>query len=170
MCSISKLKELFNFCMDKGCNMPITEVFEKFVGCTLELGGVAKLAIVVIGCPVRWSTECMLIIYTLLHPSYSLATVSVRFPYLQNLCNYHLSAVAHSSTIKENTLLPKFTTFGNLCKNVCLKSLVISLLWFLAMARWIHLGSVPSIVHTPSCMPLWIIFSKWRLLTFASRS
>lgn len=37
MCSISKLKELFNFCMDKGCNMPITEVFEKFVGCTLEI-------------------------------------------------------------------------------------------------------------------------------------
>ena len=37
VCNISKLEELFNFCMDKGCNMPITEVFEKFVGCALEI-------------------------------------------------------------------------------------------------------------------------------------
>ena len=31
------MKELFNFCMDKGCNMPITEVFENFVGPALEI-------------------------------------------------------------------------------------------------------------------------------------
>ena len=94
----------------------------------------------------------MLIIHTLLHPTYSLATVSVRFPYFQNLYNYHLSAVAHSSTIKENTLLPKSTTFANVCKWVCLKSLLINLLWFPAMARWIHLSSAPSFIRIPSCM------------------
>lgn len=37
VCSTSKIKELFSFCMDISCNMPLVEVKENFVGCVLEI-------------------------------------------------------------------------------------------------------------------------------------
>ena len=37
ICSHSKISELFSFCMDRECNMPLDEVKERYVGCVLEI-------------------------------------------------------------------------------------------------------------------------------------
>lgn len=37
VCSLTKLKELFSFCMDSDCKMALIEVREKFIGCTVEI-------------------------------------------------------------------------------------------------------------------------------------
>lgn len=37
VCSLSKIKKLFSYCMDSDCNMPMVEAKEKFIGCTLEV-------------------------------------------------------------------------------------------------------------------------------------
>ena len=37
VCSTSKVLELFNFCQDRECRMPLVEVNEKYIGCTLEI-------------------------------------------------------------------------------------------------------------------------------------
>jgi hypothetical protein len=37
ICSMSSIRELFSFCMDVDCQMPLVEVKETFVGCVLEI-------------------------------------------------------------------------------------------------------------------------------------
>lgn len=37
VCCTSKIKELFSFCLDRSCNMPLLEVKENFVGCVMEI-------------------------------------------------------------------------------------------------------------------------------------
>ena len=37
ICSLSSIQELFSFCMDVSCKMPLVEVKERFVGCVLEI-------------------------------------------------------------------------------------------------------------------------------------
>ena len=37
ICSMSSIQELFSFCMDVDCQMPLVEVKETFVGCVLEI-------------------------------------------------------------------------------------------------------------------------------------
>lgn len=37
ICSVSKLKELFSFCMDIDCRMPLLSVKESFIGCSLKI-------------------------------------------------------------------------------------------------------------------------------------
>jgi hypothetical protein len=37
ICNMSSIQELFSFCMDVDCQMPLVEVKETFVGCVLEI-------------------------------------------------------------------------------------------------------------------------------------
>ena len=37
ICSMSTIRELFSFCMDIDCKMPLVEVKQKFVGCVLKI-------------------------------------------------------------------------------------------------------------------------------------
>lgn len=37
ICSMSAIRELFSFCMDIDCKMPLVEVKERFVGCVVEI-------------------------------------------------------------------------------------------------------------------------------------
>ena len=58
--SVSKIKELFLFCMDRGCKMPFGgNQREDSWAVFWRYGGAVKLHIMGIGSPVKLSTECM---------------------------------------------------------------------------------------------------------------